>query len=531
MKKLVCILSAALLLVSCGEREAVSPKVDHVIIIGLDAMSAHGMQRATTPNFNRMIEEGASSVNGRCILTPASTQNWTTMLTGAVPVQHGVTGNPWQRDNHRIEPYIANEDGLFPSIFDWVREGRGEDAKVYMLHEWRNVKRMFSWERLDICEKTPTGEATFERAEELFFAERPDLLYMHILDTDHVGHNDGHDTEAFYSCIEKYDTLVGHFVERIEAEGLLDNTLILVVADHGGFLGTHSGESAKAIEIPIILYGAGVQKGVTLSKYFIFDVAPTVAWAMGVEWPEDVCVGKPLVEAFDKSRRGNLTYAPVARASHNGALYHAPIELSLTADWPEAEVRYTTDGTAPNRESALYEGPIRIDSDCVVRFVTYVGDVCSKESFEHYRFSTGHKRRVKYALYEDPKSVYVPDFDRLRPDKVGYTYDISLDEITPKHDNFAVRFEATINIPEDGKYRFHSRSDDGCYLKVDGKLVFASSTSHFQENYGDVKLTTGEHKVEVGYRQKGKRKHLSLLINKVGADKADELFVSPAMFR
>ena len=45
MKKLVCILSAALLLVSCGEREVVSPKVDHVIIIGLDAMSAHGMQR------------------------------------------------------------------------------------------------------------------------------------------------------------------------------------------------------------------------------------------------------------------------------------------------------------------------------------------------------------------------------------------------------------------------------------------------------------------------------------------------------
>ena len=69
------------------------------------------------------------------------------------------------------------------------------------------------------------------------------------------------------------------------------------------------------------------------------------------------------------------------------------------------------------------------------------------------------------------------------------------------------------------------------YLKVDGKVVFASSTSHFQENYGDIKLSAGDHKVEVGYLQKGKRKHLSLLINKVGADKAAEKFLSPADFK
>lgn len=530
MKKILYALVVSTLLMGCGKGEVTSPQVDHVVIIGLDAMSSHGMQRATTPNLNRMIENGASSINGRCILTPASTQNWTTMLTGAVPVQHGVTGNPWQRDNHRIEPYISNEDGLFPSIFDWVREGR-RDAKVYMLHEWKNVKRMFSWERVNICEKTPTGEATFERAEELFFADRPDLLYMHILDTDHVGHNDGHDTEEFYSCIEKYDTLIGQFVERIEKEGLLDNTLIMVVADHGGFLGTHSGESEKAIEIPVILYGGGVQNGVTLSKYFIFDVAPTVAWAMDVEWPEDVCVGKPLTEAFDKRNRGNLAYAPVARPSHNGALLHEPIELTLTADWPTAEVHYTTDGSTPTKESPLYTAPIRIEEDCTVRFVTYVGDVCSKESFEHFRFTTGQKRKVKYSLYENPGSIYVPDFKGMRADKVGYTYDISLDEVAPKNDNFAVKYEATIHIDEAGKYRFHSRSDDGCWLMVDGKVVFASSTSHFQENYGDIKLSVGDHKVEVGYLQKGKRKHLSLLINKVGADKAAEKFLSPADFR
>lgn len=529
MRKILYALVVATLLMGCGKGEVASPKVDHVVIIGLDAMSSHGMQRAATPNLNRMIENGASSINGRCILTPASTQNWATMLTGAIPVQHGVTGNPWQRDNHRIDPYIANEDGLFPSIFDWVREGR-KDAKVYMLHEWKNVKRMFSWERVNICEKTPTGEATFERAEELFFADRPDLLYMHILDTDHVGHNDGHDTEEFYSCIEKYDTLIGQFVERVEKEGLLDNTLIMVVADHGGFLGTHSGESEKAIEIPIILYGGGVQKGVTLSKYFIFDVAPTAAWAMGVEWPEYVCVGKPLTEAFDKRNRGNLAYAPVARPSHNGALFHEPIDLTLTADWPTAEVRYTTDGTTPTKESPLYTAPIHIEKDCTVRFATYVGDVRSKDSFEHYRFSVGQERKVRWYLYEDPGSIYVPDFKGMYASDSGYSYDISLDEIQPKNDKFAVRYKATIHIAEDGKYRFHSRSDDGCWLKVDGKVVFASSTSHFQENYGDTKLTAGNHEIEVGYFQKGKRKHLSLLINRVGAEKAAEKFLAPADF-
>lgn len=503
--------------------EVKSPRPDHVILIGLDAMSPRGIQKAVTPNMNKLIAGGASCFNGRCVLSPASTQNWTSMLTGAVPLQHGVTGNPWQRNNRRIRPVITGKEDVFPSVFEWIREQR-PDSKIYSFYEWRSVMRMFVTSVMDVCEKKATGVESFRSGMEAFFEDKPDFLFINILETDHIGHVKGHDTDDYYRCIEKYDALIGEFADRIEKAGMWDRTVMMVVADHGGFLGTHSGESPEATEIPVILYGKGVAKGKTIPYYFIFDVAPTVAWLLGVTPPE-VCVGKPLTTAFTE-RDKTFTYSPMPRLSVNEDLYEEGITVGISADWPEAEIRYTLDGSLPTSRSALYVNPLKISKNTLLQAVAFRDGYPSRPARAHYRFVTDGRPLVNYAYYVDTCSIFVPDFAGMKPVVTGKTYEIDLRGIPDRETRFSVRFDARIEVPADGKYRFHTRSDDGCWLKIDGKLVMKTSTPHFQEAYGDVELSAGIHRIEVGYRQDVKRKHLSVYMAGPGVEAPERLLTS-----
>ncbi|MDE6561434.1 MAG: chitobiase/beta-hexosaminidase C-terminal domain-containing protein [Muribaculaceae bacterium] len=59
--------------------------------------------------------------------------------------------------------------------------------------------------------------------------------------------------------------------------------------------------------------------------------------------------------------------------------------LTLACEDPTAQIRYTTDGTAPTAESTLYSAPIPLTADCTVRFIAAkTGFVSSDEG--SYRF-------------------------------------------------------------------------------------------------------------------------------------------------
>ncbi len=58
--------------------------------------------------------------------------------------------------------------------------------------------------------------------------------------------------------------------------------------------------------------------------------------------------------------------------SHARGFYETPFELTLSHDNPEAEIRFSTDGSPPSESAgALYQGPISIAGNTVVRAVAY----------------------------------------------------------------------------------------------------------------------------------------------------------------
>lgn len=66
--------------------------------------------------------------------------------------------------------------------------------------------------------------------------------------------------------------------------------------------------------------------------------------------------------------------------------------------------------------------------------------------------------------------------------------------------NIGLVFTGYVNIPEDGIYSFYTYSDDGSYIKIDGRMVVDNDGPHSRvERSGQAALKKGLHSVEARY--------------------------------
>jgi hypothetical protein len=76
--------------------------------------------------------------------------------------------------------------------------------------------------------------------------------------------------------------------------------------------------------------------------------------------------GVQLLGEWINSLPGPAVLAPPT-ISPQGGTYGKPVEISLTAGEPSAEIRYTLDGSVPGTSDMLYEKPIRLSGPAVLR--------------------------------------------------------------------------------------------------------------------------------------------------------------------
>lgn len=75
---------------------------------------------------------------------------------------------------------------------------------------------------------------------------------------------------------------------------------------------------------------------------------------------------------------------------------------------------------------------------------------------------------------------------------------------------FSIRWVGKMAIPEDGVYRFGTRSDDGSFVYIDGRLVVDNGGVHgAQMREGAIKLTRGFHDLEIRYFQQSGASEMS----------------------
>lgn len=517
MKKIFFSVMAAAAIIVSGCCQDKTPRAKHVIFLGFDAMSAIGIQRAETPTFNYMIANGAVSLDTRCCRETSSSQNWMSMVCGAPLEMTGITSNDWERDSYTISPSAKNKIGIFPTVFDCIREQKpGARMEAYI--EWGAETRMYDMSVFDktLCSGNGASydaEQVLDAAFASYLENEPDLLFVSIDATDHAGHSYGHENQGFFDCVHRMDERVGEFLKELESRKMLDDAVIIITADHGGLNYGHGGDSMAELRIPVIMYGKGVTKGKVMEHAnMIYDNAATIAGLLGVKLPDE-CRGKFMMQAFEP--KTDVCYVPTPLVHPFKGIVDPGQSVSITADIDGAEIYYTLDGTVPTCQSTRYEGPFTLPEACVVQAVTYKNGNYSEVASNFLSTKVDvNEAAVQYKLYKDYPSQQLPDFTKFgRADAVGYVSDFSLAELPVERseDHFAAIFSSNLKIAEAGTYRFRLSSDDGSRLIIDNKCVADNDGSHsFNPVVGTIQLDKGSHIIKVEYFEDTDGQELSL---------------------
>lgn len=174
---------------------------------------------------------------------------------------------------------------------------------------------------------------------------------------------------------------------------------------------------------------------------------------------------------------------------------------------PQVEIRYTTDGIQPSRQSALYTGPITVTENTEFKFRAFrpngTSDKLYTATFMKEKIRPAIKvvenlePGLKVALY-DFSGTKCADIDSSKLVKQYVSEHISYPE--GKTGNLALIYDGYVEIPKEGVYTFSLLSDDGSILKLDGQVLIENDGLHSPaERSAQVALAAGIHKLDLSY--------------------------------
>jgi choline-sulfatase len=189
------------------------------------------------------------------------------------------------------------------------------------------------------------------------------------------------DREAFKQWVDGYDTgirymddHIGRLLDLLEEKGVLEETLVVVTADHGenqgelNVYGDHQLADEWTCRVPLIVSGPDVEPGVDDGLHYNVDLAPTVTEFVGGDVPDGwdgQSFARSLTEGTDEGRdllvlsQGTWTCQRAVRwddwlliqTYHDGWREFPPLALfDLEADPHE------TTNLADDRPSVVEEG-------------------------------------------------------------------------------------------------------------------------------------------------------------------------------
>lgn len=305
----------------------------------VNALSAHGNSDVHTPNADRLVQSGTSfreSYTAFPLCSPARSS----ILTGRMPSETGVV-----RNNRAIHPSI-------PNIGQWLAQQGYQtvySGKWHLPHSYTNTIPGFHLLPAGIVRQGQTGDSAVSRACQAYLFNRsgssPFFLVASFLQPhdicdwvgDHFGpkgwesepklegtlpslpanfHFDSREPQAlrkrprpqwseeqwrfylwsYYRHVEMADAEVGRVLDAVADTGLRENTIIIMISDHGEGGGHHQKVLKnflydEAAKVPLILSCPNrIPVGRQDQKHLVsnVDIMPTLCHYAGVKAPDDL---------------------------------------------------------------------------------------------------------------------------------------------------------------------------------------------------------------------------------------------------
>ncbi len=269
------------------------PIVEHVIIVLVDgARPDLALRYGNESGFGTLYREGVWYLNAWAHLPTYSTPARAAISTGLPHELTGVSSN-W---------YDAGELSI-PNIFTLAREAGYTTVAIGDT----SIKRLFGsslTQYIEIPETMDHSRLAMEEAIKLIESNPPNLLWIGMASVDKAGHMYGAASEEYREALTESSKLLQDLIDTLVEEGLLPNTLLIVVSDHGHIdTGGHGDDEEEAQRIVLALYGGPTLGRTRVDKQFYYTaIAPTVAAILGLK-PEIASDQPPLLYGM----RGYIT--------------------------------------------------------------------------------------------------------------------------------------------------------------------------------------------------------------------------------
>ncbi len=295
MKKFI---SSLVLLMAAGWLcAAAKPTAKHVLFIGLDGWAANTYDKSDMPFVKKLATEGAFTKEKRSVLPSSSAINWASIFMGVGPEVHGYLH--WGSQKPELEQPSGSVDtnGIFPTVFQLARN-QYPKANMALFAEWDGIKHLVDTLSLNHFEQ-PKLDDMVSRSTAYIKANKPELAAIIFDRPDHPGHDNGWGSPEYYRMMNRLDGCIAEIFKALEEAGMIDDTMVIITADHGGKGTGHGGTSMSEMQSPLIIWGKGVKPGTQITDMVVsYDIAPTIAHALGLKTPQ-CWRGRTITQAFN----------------------------------------------------------------------------------------------------------------------------------------------------------------------------------------------------------------------------------------
>lgn len=353
------LLPIAALLVACApgadEPEALGCEDCNLVMVSLDTLradhlGAYGYPRDTSPELDAFAEKSLRF--SQAFSTARKTApSHASMFTSLYPTVHGVFMNDAAKDGRGSHFRLAPQVPTLPELLSQAGlrtvawHGGGNMSASYGFargfSRYVNVNSYRKHEAGAQREWGPAFRWLEENSDERFFAflhtysihdpYQPPEPYYSMFSGDYAGRiraapKNKWSSKRYWAAVDRDDPgdlkhlvdlydggirhadtqLVGPLLRRLERLGLLENTIVVFVSDHGEEfmehgLVRHDQLYDEIVRVPLIVYlppratGGSAFAGVRDARVSLLDLTPTLLELLGIEYDASVFQGRSLV--------------------------------------------------------------------------------------------------------------------------------------------------------------------------------------------------------------------------------------------
>jgi predicted AlkP superfamily pyrophosphatase or phosphodiesterase len=273
-----------------SQSKALSEKV---VVIVIDGMRKERFEEANTPFLKNLRKNGTEYSQMETVYPARTVVCFTSMFTGTYPFEHGITSNMVWKLGIKVE-----------SIFDSLRKIGKKGRLLGIAHlvdsMGDDVETVTAVMHNDVADHN-----IMQRARLIMKEQDPDLLIVQLISTDQTGHSRGVLYDEYIQKIEEADQHVKEFVEWLEEHGKMNNTTLIVCADHGQAdgIGGHGHLDEGERFVPFFMHGPNIEKEKRIDqKHSLVSLASTIAYLLGAPFPGH-SRGPVLLEAIRKEEQ------------------------------------------------------------------------------------------------------------------------------------------------------------------------------------------------------------------------------------